>query len=93
MKVLYDGDKYMVKRTKVDEGTDPKWDEILSFPFQTKNKTLFNKKDLNTSNCQINVSLFDKQIYKHQDEGKIILQTENRFLGCFNIPLQALLTS
>ena len=66
---------------------------MLSFPFKAPKGQFFNKKNLAQSNCQIQVSLFDKQIFRHQEEGKIILQEENRFLGSFTIPLQALLTN
>jgi coiled-coil and C2 domain-containing protein 2A len=48
---------------------------------------------LEKSGTRILVSLFDKEIYRHQEEGKIILQEENRFLGSFEIPLLTLLTS
>ena len=43
VKVVYDSKTYMIKRTSVDEGQQPKWDQILSFPFTALNGGCFTK--------------------------------------------------
>ena len=69
VKVVYNAKSYMVKRTSVDEGQQPKWDQLLEFPFKALNNGCFTKAGLQKSECVIHVSLFDKQIFRHQDEG------------------------
>jgi len=39
----------------------------------------------------IYVSLFDRQQYRQQQEGKQITQEEHRFLGSMTVPLQTVL--
>lgn len=62
--VLDDG-KYIIKRTTVDEGQLPKWDQILQFIYKEQKGMKFTKKSLEKSQVKIIVSLFDKQIYRH----------------------------
>ena len=62
--VLDDG-KYIIKRTTVDEGQLPKWDQILQFIYKEQKGMKFTKKSLEKSQVKIIVSLFDKQIYCH----------------------------
>lgn len=83
----------MTKRTNVDEGASPKWNEVLIFPLEADNKTNFTKEELINSTTMIIISLFDKETYKYQQDGKQITQEENRFLGSLEIPLSTVLTN
>lgn len=56
----------MTKRTNVDEGASPKWNEVLIFPLEADNKTNFTKEELINSTTMIIISLFDKETYKYQ---------------------------
>ena len=40
-----------MKRTNVDEGSMPKWNEVLWFPLEADNKEAFTKEDLMSSQC------------------------------------------
>ena len=53
----------MTKRTNVDEGGSPKWNEVLIFPLEADNKTNFTREELINSQTMIIISLFDKQMY------------------------------
>lgn len=63
VKIIYHEKLQIVKRTNVDEGTMPKWNEVLQFPLEAENKTNFTKNELLSSETIIQISLFDKQIY------------------------------
>jgi hypothetical protein len=63
--MILDDGKYIIKRTTVDEGQLPKWDQILQFVYKEQKGMKFTKKSLEKSQVKIIVSLFDKQIYRH----------------------------
>jgi hypothetical protein len=48
----------------------PKWNEVLSFPLESDNKTHFTKEELQSSHTTIIISLFDKQMYLSMKDGK-----------------------
>ena len=50
----------MIKTTNVDEGTMPRWNEILDFPLDSMNKEGFTQNELQASKTLIIASLFDK---------------------------------
>jgi len=60
----------MTKRTNVDEGGSPKWNEVLTFPLEADNKTNFTREELINSQTMIIISLFDKQMYMNMQDGK-----------------------
>jgi len=63
VKVIYHEKFAIVKRTNVDEGSLPKWNEVLTFPLEADNKTNFTKEELLSSETLIIITLFDKQMY------------------------------
>jgi hypothetical protein len=63
--MILDDGKYIIKRTTVDEGQLPKWDQILQFVYKEQKGMKFTKKSLEKSQVKIIVSLFAKQIYRH----------------------------
>ena len=81
----------IIKRTNVDEGSMPKWNEVLTFPLEADNKTNFTKEELMSTKCMIIISLYDKQMYLSMRDGKQTRQEENRFLGSVQIPLSSVL--
>lgn len=60
VKVAYHEKFAIVKRTNVDEGSTPKWNEVLQFPLEANDNTKFRKEELQSSDTQIIISLFDK---------------------------------
>ena len=65
IKMVFEDKKYIIKRTTVDEGQLPKWDQILNFVYKERKGMKFTKEALEKSQIKIIVSLFDKQIYRH----------------------------
>lgn len=93
IKVQYP-DKYTIlKTTNTDEGTMPRWNEILDFPLEPFNKESFTREELMSSTTNIVASLFDKQTYVTIREGERVFLEEHRFLGSVTIPLITLLTN
>jgi len=93
VKVQYHEKFAMTKRTNVDEGGSPKWNEVLVFPLEADNKTNFTREELINSQTMIIISLFDKQMYVNMQDGKQVRQEENRFLGNLEIPLSTVLNN
>lgn len=91
VRVAYHEKFAIIKRTNVDEGSTPKWNEVLQFPLEANDNTKFKKEELQSSDTQIIISLFDKQMYLSMQDGKQIRQEENRFLGSITVPLQTVL--
>lgn len=60
VKIQYHEKFAIIKRTNVDEGSMPKWNEVLTFPLEADNKTNFTKEELLNSPTTITISLFDK---------------------------------
>ena len=49
----------VIKKTNIDEGSAPKWNEVLSFDLNSENEK-FSKEELAKSKTKIQISLFDK---------------------------------
>ena len=66
VKIVYgDGSgKTIIDRTFCDEGKDPKWNEVKSFPFKPVGSEKFTKEQLINDNTVIYISLFDRQQYR-----------------------------
>lgn len=93
VKVIYHDRFSIIKRTNVDEGFLPNWNEVLDFPLEADNNKGFTKEELLNAETQILISLFDKQMYKTMQDGKQVTQEENRFLGSVQIPLATVLSN
>ena len=65
----------------------PRWNQILDFPISSGSSEGFTTKELSSSKTMIIASLFDKQTYVSEREGKRVLQEEHRFLGAVHVPL------
>ena len=87
MKVQYHEKYSILKTTNVDEGSMPRWNEILDFPLESKNNEGFTQEELTSSDTKIIASLFDKQTYQSVREGERVFLEEHRFLGAVTIPL------
>jgi len=91
VKIIYHKKFAIVQRTNVDEGTMPKWNEVLEFPLKADDEKGFTKEELLNTEAQIMITLFDRQEYKSSQDGKKITQEENRFLGSITVPLSTVL--
>ena len=87
VKIVYHEKYSIVKTTFTDEGSMPRWNQILDFPISSGSSEGFTTKELSSSKTMIIASLFDKQTYVSEREGKRVLQEEHRFLGAVHVPL------
>ena len=60
IKVQYHEKYAILKTTNTDEGTMPRWNEILDFPLDAANDEAFTQDELAKSKTVIIASLFDK---------------------------------
>ena len=88
--VIYNDALNVIKRTNIDEGSTPKWNEVLEFELNSDHEK-FTKEELMTSDTQIIISLFDKRKEWTKENDKKITQEENRFLGSVKVPLLTVL--
>ena len=91
IKVQYHEKYTILQTTNVDEGTMPRWNEILDFPLQSQNSEGFTQEELMSSKTMIIATLFDKQTYQSLREGERVILEEHRYLGSISIPLITLL--
>lgn len=69
IKIVFADGRTIIDRTWCDDGKDPNWNEIKDFTFLPINSATFTKQQLMDDNTIIYISLFDKQDYKHIQEG------------------------
>lgn len=81
----------VVKRTRLDEGKMPRWNEVLEFNLEAENMQNFTKEELVSSQTEIIFTLFDKQEYEQSKDHMRVITEENRYLGSFTIPLHTVL--
>ena len=93
IKVQYHKNYSEVDRTHTDEGTMPRWNEILNFRLDSETGEAFTQEQLAKSKTTITASLFDKQTYMSYREGERVYLDEHRFLGSVEIPLVTLLSN
>jgi len=60
VKIQYHEKYSILKTTNLDEGTMPRWNEILDFPLDSSNNEGFTQEELQTTKTLIIASLFDK---------------------------------
>ena len=91
--LIYNEAYTMIKKTNIDEGSTPKWNEVLQFDLVSQDSKGFTKEELMNSNTTIMISLFDKRTDYVVLDGKKITQEENRYLGSVSVPLLTILCS
>ena len=90
--LIYNDSQTAIKRTNVDEGSTPKWNEVLDFDWISKDRIRgFTKEELITSESMIRISLFDRRQEWTLIDDKKVIQEENRFLGSIEVPLLTVL--
>jgi L,D-peptidoglycan transpeptidase YkuD (ErfK/YbiS/YcfS/YnhG family) len=60
IKVVFADGRTIIDRTWCDEGKDPNWNEVKTFPFKPISTEYFTKKQLYDDNSMITISLFDR---------------------------------
>jgi hypothetical protein len=91
IKIVFSDGRTIIDRTWCDDGKDPNWNEIKSFPFLPINSSNFTKQQLQDDGTILYISLFDLQKYEHTQEGVLMTQEEHRFIGSLSIPLKTIL--
>ncbi len=59
-----------VKQTNVDEGGNPKWNEVLEFDLESSTGGKFTLDELQQTKAEIVISLFDNHVYKTFQDGQ-----------------------
>ena len=77
IKVQYHEKYAILKTTNTDEGSMPRWNEILDFPLTSENNEGFTQEELQKSKTVIVCSLFDKQEYTSEREGERVTLEEH----------------
>lgn len=64
VKVIFKDGRTIIDRTFCDDGKDPNWNEVKSFPFKPINTEKFTKDQLFEDDTKICITLFDRQKYQ-----------------------------
>lgn len=59
--IVYNKSLTVIKHTNIDEGSTPKWNEVLQFDLRPTDGKAFTKEELTSSETRIVITLFDKR--------------------------------
>lgn len=71
--LVYNNKLTIIKNTNTDEGSAPKWNEVLTFNLFPKDGKSFTKEELMTADSRLVISLFDKRRNSFPQDGKTIM--------------------
>ena len=93
VRVVYNDEYEVVRKTMCADGDFPEWNEILEFPLKALNDKRFTRQELLNTKTMIYITLFDEEMVDIYGAMQAMPKVNFRYLGSFSIPLISLLNN